>query len=65
VAVGSLLGYLFVRGTGAGGFEVSFYYPRLPAAAALLSGLAIGTLAGLLPARTAARKDPVEALQYE
>ncbi|ABG03814.1 protein of unknown function DUF214 [Rubrobacter xylanophilus DSM 9941] len=65
VAVGSLLGYLFVRGTGAGGFEVSFYYPRLPAAAALLSGLAIGALAGLLPARTAARKDPVEALQYE
>ncbi|BBL78274.1 membrane protein [Rubrobacter xylanophilus] len=65
VAVGSLLGYLFVRGTGAGGFEVSFYYPKLPAVAALLCGLAIGTLAGLLPARTAARKDPVEALQYE
>ncbi len=65
VILGSLLGYLFVRGSGAGGFEIDFYYPKLPALAALLSGLLIGTLAGLLPARSAARKDIVEAVQYE
>jgi putative ABC transport system permease protein len=65
VAVGSLLGYLFVRGSGAGGFDVSFYYPKLPALASLFSGLLIGLLAGLLPARTAARKSIVEAVQYE
>ncbi len=65
VALGSLLGYLFVQGSGAGGFEIDFYYPKLPALAALLSGLFIGTLAGLLPARSAARKDIVEAVQYE
>ncbi|MGH3148705.1 MAG: FtsX-like permease family protein, partial [Rubrobacter sp.] len=65
VILGSLLGYLFVRGSSAGGFEIDFYYPRLPALAALLSGLLIGTLAGLLPARSAARKDIVEAVQYE
>jgi putative ABC transport system permease protein len=65
VALGSLLGYLFVQGSGAGGFEIDFYYPMLPALAALLSGLLIGTLAGLLPARSAARKDIVEAVQYE
>jgi putative ABC transport system permease protein len=65
VAVGSLLGYLFVLGSGAGGFEVSFYYPKVPALAALLSGLFIGVFAGLLPARSAARKSIVEAVQYE
>jgi len=65
VALGSLLGYLFVQGSGAGGFEIDFYYPRLPALAALLSGLLIGILAGLLPARSAASKDIVEAVQYE
>jgi putative ABC transport system permease protein len=65
VALGSLLGYLFVQGSGAGGFEIDFYYPRLPALAALLSGLFIGVFAGLLPARSAARKGIVEAVQYE
>jgi putative ABC transport system permease protein len=65
VAVGSLLGYLFVLGSGAGGFEVNFYYPKVPALAALLSGLLIGVFAGLLPARSAARKSIVEAVQYE
>jgi putative ABC transport system permease protein len=65
VALGSLLGYLFVRGSGAGGFEIDFYYPKLPALAALLSGLFIGVFAGLLPARSASRKSIVEAVQYE
>ena len=65
VALGSLLGYLFVRGSGAGGFEVAFYYPKIPALAALLSGLFIGVFAGLLPARSAARKSIVEAVGYE
>jgi putative ABC transport system permease protein len=65
VGVGSALGYLFVLGSGAGGFEVHFYYPKLPALAALLSGLLIGVFAGLLPARSAARKSIVEAVQYE
>jgi putative ABC transport system permease protein len=65
VVLGSALGYLFVIGSGAGGFEVDFYYPRVPALAALLSGLLIGVFAGLLPARSAARKSIVEAVQYE
>jgi putative ABC transport system permease protein len=65
VALGSLLGYLFVQGSGAGGFEIDFYYPKLPALAALLSGLFIGVFAGLLPARSATRKGIVEAVQYE
>jgi putative ABC transport system permease protein len=65
VGVGSALGYLFVLGSGAGGFEVNFYYPSLPALAALFSGLLIGVFAGLLPARSAARKSIVEAVQYE
>src|SRR3712207_8054425 len=54
----------FVQGSGAGGFEIDFYYPKLPALAALLSGLLIGIFAGLLPARSAARKAIVEAVQY-
>jgi putative ABC transport system permease protein len=65
VALGSLLGYLFVKGSGAGGFEIEFYYPRLPALAALFSGFLIGIFAGLLPARSAARKAIVEAVGYE
>jgi len=65
VALGSLLGYLFVQGSEAGGFEIDFYYPKLPALAALLSGLFIGVFAGLLPACSAARKSIVEAVQYE
>ena len=65
VAVGSLLGYLFVLGSGAGGFEINFFYPKVPALAALLSGLFIGVFAGLLPACSAARKSIVEAVQYE
>ena len=65
VVLGSLLGYLFVQGSGAGGFEIEFYYPRLPALAALLSGLFIGVFAGLLPARSASRKAIVEAVGYE
>ena len=65
VALGSLLGYLFVQGSGAGGFEIDFYYPRLPALTALFSGFFIGIFAGLLPARSAARKAIVEAVGYE
>ncbi len=65
VAVGSLLGYLFVRGSGAGGFEVSFFYPTASAIYALIAGLLIGIFAGLLPARSAARTNIVEAVQYE
>ena len=65
VAIGSLLGYLFVRGSGAGGFEVSFFYPKVPAVASILAGLFIGVFAGLLPARSAAKTNIVEAVQYE
>ncbi|MDQ4106030.1 MAG: FtsX-like permease family protein, partial [Actinomycetota bacterium] len=65
VAVGSLLGYLFVRGSGAGGFEVAFFYPTASALYALVAGLLIGIFAGLLPARSAARTSIVEAVQYE
>jgi len=65
VVIGSLLGYLFVRGSGAGGFEVSFFYPKVPAIASILAGLLIGIFAGLLPARSAANTNIVEAVQYE
>jgi putative ABC transport system permease protein len=65
IAVGSILGYLFVRGSGAGGFEVEFYYPTAATLGALLGGFAIGVLAGLLPARSAAKTNIVEAVQYE
>lgn len=62
IGLGSLLGYLFVRGSSAAGFEVAFHYPTVPA---LLSGLLIDVFAGLLPARSAARANIVEAVQYE
>lgn len=65
IILGSLLGYLFVRGSGASGFDINYYYPTRPTLYALLAGLAIGVFAGLLPARSATKKDIVEAVQYE
>jgi len=65
LALGSALGYLFVRGSAASGFQVEFFYPTVPALLSLLSGLVIGILAGLLPARAAARTNIVEAVRYE
>lgn len=65
IAVGSALGYLFVLGTSASGFEVAFHYPTTAALLALSGGLFIGVFAGLLPARAAARKSIVEAVQYD
>lgn len=65
IAVGSLLGYFFVQGSGAGGFEVSFHYPEIPALLSPGAELFIGIFAGLLPARAAARTNVVEAVQYE
>ena len=65
VAAGSLLGYLFMKGSSAAGFEVVFHYPAVPALLALLSGLLIGVFAGLLPARSAASTNIVETVQYE
>jgi putative ABC transport system permease protein len=65
LALGSALGYLFVRGSAASGFEVAFFYPTVPALLSLLAGLVIGILAGLLPARSAARTNIVEAVRYE
>lgn len=65
LALGSALGYLFVRGSAASGFQVDFFYPTVPALLSLLAGLVIGILAGLLPARAAAGTNIVEAVRYE
>lgn len=65
LALGSVLGYLFVRGSAAAGFDVEFFYPTVPAALSLLAGLVIGVTAGLIPARSAAGTNIVEAVQYE
>ena len=59
------MGYVFVRGSGAGSLQVECFYPKATALSAIFSGLLICVFAGRLPGRTAARKDIVEAVQYE
>ena len=65
-AVGALLGYLLGQ---AGAFVLRQVFPAFPAyppgwavIAALVTALATGLVFGVLPARRAARLDPVEAL---
>ncbi len=65
-AAGALVGYLVGQG---GAFLLRWFLPTLPAyppvwavMAALLTALATGLLFGVMPARRAARLDPVDAL---
>jgi len=65
-AVGALIGYLFGQ---AGAFALRHFFPVFPAyppdwavAAALCTALFTGLLFGIMPARRAARLDPVQAL---
>ena len=68
-AVGGLLGVVLAVATS---YLIMAIFPSLPAsipAWAVITGLtvsiAIGLIFGVLPARKAARLDPIEALRYE
>ncbi len=62
---GLYLGYVMVLGLSVGGFPVIYAFPYAGILAAVAVGLIFGAIAGLLPARQAARMDIIRALHYE
>jgi len=62
---GLYLGYVMVMGLSVGGFPVIYVFPYAGIIAAVATGLIFGVIAGLLPARQAARMDIIRALHYE
>jgi putative ABC transport system permease protein len=67
VAVGALVGYVLTKivGVQATGWNFPYLFPVATAGQMLLVAIVASTLAGLYPARRAARLDVVEALAYE
>ena len=63
IAVGLILAALTARTLSA--WDIGFTVPWTTLAILLVGAFAVGTLAGVGPARRAARKDPLEALSYE
>jgi putative ABC transport system permease protein len=62
---GLYLGYVMVMGFSVAGFPIEYIFPYAGLLAATAVGLLFGVLAGLLPARQAARMDIIRALRYE
>ncbi|HWH45515.1 MAG TPA: FtsX-like permease family protein [Thermoleophilaceae bacterium] len=65
LAVGLVLGWVFVQGIQTAVPTVSYSAPWGTIVAVGIAGVVLGLLASLLPARRAARMDVIEALQYE
>ena len=62
---GLYLGYVMVLGLGSSGYPVAYVFPYQGLMAAIAVGMIFGILAGMLPARQAARMEIVRALHYE
>lgn len=65
IAAGLGLGYVLVRAGISGGADVPFVVPWQMLGVTVLLGLVIGVAAAVLPARSAARLEIVEAIAYE
>lgn len=65
VAVGAGLGWALLKGLGAGIPGVTYEPPWLTMAVVGVSGVVLGRLAAVIPARRAARLNVVDALSYE
>jgi putative ABC transport system permease protein len=62
---GLWLGYVLVGALNETGFKIPYYFPYGGLMLAIAVGLVFGVIAGLLPARRAARMDLLAALRYE
>jgi putative ABC transport system permease protein len=62
---GLYLGYVMVLGLSSSGYPVEYDFPYAGLLVALATGLLFGAIAGVLPARQAARMEIVNALRYE
>jgi putative ABC transport system permease protein len=65
IGVGLLIAWLWVAGLGSLVPGIAFSFPVGAAIGVALLAVALGAVAAILPARRAARLEPVEALSYE
>jgi len=65
IAVGLALGYVFVRGIATAVPSVEYVAPLGTIAVVAATGVVLGLLASVLPARRAARMNVIRALSYE
>jgi len=65
VIAGVWLGYALVLATNSSGFIVPYIFPMDGVVLTVVVGLVFGVLAAIMPARSAARLDVVEALHFE
>jgi putative ABC transport system permease protein len=65
VISGVWLGYALVLATNSSGFIVPYVFPWGGIVSTIIIGMTFGVIAALIPARSAARLDVVEALHFE
>lgn len=65
VGFGVVIAYFWVQGLGSIVPGISFHFPLRATVIVGIASIVLGVLAALLPARRAARLDPVQALGYE
>ena len=65
VALGALIGFVWVRGLDSVLPGISFHFPGAVALAVAIAAVVLGAIAAVLPARRAARLKVIEALTYE
>lgn len=65
IVAGLWLGYALVRAMSAVGWVMPYFFPWGGIAATIVIGLLFGMMAALIPARSAAKLDVVEALHFE
>jgi len=65
VVSGVWLGYALVLATNSSGYIVPYYFPWGGIVATVIIGMTFGVIAALIPARSAAKLDVVEALHFE
>ena len=65
VALGTLIGFNWVRSMGALMPGITFHFPSTTVIIVAIAAVILGTLAAILPARRAAKLDVIDALSYE
>jgi putative ABC transport system permease protein len=65
VALGTLIGFSWVRSMGSLMPGITFHFPSTTVIVVVIASVILGTLAAILPARRAAKLDVIDALSYE
>ena len=65
VAFGAVIGFIWVQGLGSLLPGIAFHFPFAATVVVAVAAVILGVVASVVPARRAARLDPVQALGYE